>query len=85
MTLTRLEKTLDYSDSTLTRRACDSDSTKMTYAHHWVAGDALAATDSKARVIPHEKRSSGVLCNNLLKLSYAPLLFSASIHFHLPR
>ena len=34
MTLTRLKKFLDDSDSTLTRRACDSDSTKMTRAHH---------------------------------------------------
>jgi len=30
-----LEKILHDSDSTLTRRACDSDSTKMTKAHHW--------------------------------------------------
>jgi len=35
MTLTRLENFLDESDSTLTRRACDSDSTKMTGTHHW--------------------------------------------------
>jgi len=32
--MTRLDKILDDSDSTLTRRACDSDSTKMTQAHH---------------------------------------------------
>jgi len=34
-TLTRLKKILDDYDSTLTRRTCDSDSTKMTRAHHW--------------------------------------------------
>jgi len=36
MTLNQLEKTLDDSHSTLTRRTCDSDSTKMTRAHHWL-------------------------------------------------
>jgi len=35
LTLIRLDKILDDSDSTLTQRACDSDSTKMTRAHHW--------------------------------------------------
>jgi len=34
MTLTRLEKILDDSDSTLNQRACDSYSTKMTRSHH---------------------------------------------------
>jgi len=34
MTLARLEKILDDTDSTLTRWACDSDSTKVTRAHH---------------------------------------------------
>jgi len=32
--MTRLEKILDDSDSTLTWRACNSDLTKMTRAHH---------------------------------------------------
>ena len=36
MTLTRLDKILDDSHSTLTRRACDSDSTKMTRTHQWL-------------------------------------------------
>jgi len=36
MTLTRIEKILDDSDSSLTRRACDSDSSKMTRTHHWL-------------------------------------------------
>ena len=31
---TRLAKFLDDSDAALTRRACDSDLTKMTWAHH---------------------------------------------------
>jgi len=35
-TLTRLEQILHDSGSTLTRKACDSDSTKMTRAHHWI-------------------------------------------------
>jgi len=34
MTLTRFEKNSDDSESILTRRACGSDSTKMTRAHH---------------------------------------------------
>jgi len=34
LTLTRLEKLLDDSDSILSRRACDSYSTKITQAHH---------------------------------------------------
>jgi len=34
MTLTRFEKNSDDSESTLTRRACYSDSTKITRAHH---------------------------------------------------
>jgi len=33
--MNRVEKYFDDSDSTLTRRTCDSDSTKMTRAHHW--------------------------------------------------
>jgi len=34
--MTRLEKVFDDSDSTLNRRACDSDSRKMNWAHHWI-------------------------------------------------
>jgi len=33
--MTRIEKTLDESDWTWTRRACDSEATKMTQAHYW--------------------------------------------------
>jgi len=36
--LNRLGKILDDSDSTLTRRACDSDSTKITRAYHCLSG-----------------------------------------------
>jgi len=41
MTLTRLEKFLDDSDSTLTPGACDSDSTKMTRTHHCMQVELL--------------------------------------------
>jgi len=50
MTRLRLDWTkswLDYDskkfEMTLTRRACDSDSTKMSQAHHWYAPTAESA------------------------------------------
>jgi len=33
--VTQLKENLNDSGSTLTQRACDSDSTKTTRAHHW--------------------------------------------------